>query len=248
MSLAMPGLASIVKKQYAFKLKAYMGVFTPLIVLQLTGILFSMNGVGSTGGGLFNSSFQVNYYSADLVIAFTILWGFINAILITTKDYKEDDFSFVTNRLSNNLANVLFLFTASFIGGITAILTGYLLRVLMYFVFDFEPAIDVGLDVDPPGFVLGIFAAILFVFLGSSFGYLVGSLVQLHKIFIAILPVVIIGSLLFLGRDQIYPLLWIGEFYFQESSFLLFLGKIFVTAGLVFAASSLLSNRQEVRK
>ena len=123
MSLKTINLAETVKKQFVFKLKANIDVFSSLVWIQLLAILFSLNGVASMGMGGTNLSVDVKYYSADLVIIFTMLWSFVTAITITTKPYRNHDFTFVSNRLSSSLSNILFLLTASFIGSITATLS-----------------------------------------------------------------------------------------------------------------------------
>ena len=51
MSLSKPSTFNIVKKQYAYKLQAYIQVFMSLVFIQMLGILFSFNGVGMSGGG-----------------------------------------------------------------------------------------------------------------------------------------------------------------------------------------------------
>lgn len=44
MSLTEVSLASVVIKQYKYKLKAYLGVFSSLVVLQILGVIFSFSG------------------------------------------------------------------------------------------------------------------------------------------------------------------------------------------------------------
>jgi hypothetical protein len=51
MSLKTINLAETVKKQFVFKLKANIDVFSSLVGIQLLAILFSLNGVGSMGMG-----------------------------------------------------------------------------------------------------------------------------------------------------------------------------------------------------
>ena len=135
MSLKTINLAETVKKQFVFKLKANIDVFSSLVGIQLLAILFSLGGVASMGMGGANLSVDVKYYSADLVIVFTMLWSFVTAITITTKPYRNHDFTFVSNRLSSSLSNILFLLTASFIGSITALLSGNLVKLLVSILF-----------------------------------------------------------------------------------------------------------------
>ncbi|WP_164670785.1 hypothetical protein [Virgibacillus doumboii] len=248
MSLTKPSLAGAVKKQFNFKLKSFVGVFSGLIILQLLALLFSLGGTASMSRGGTAYDFQVRYFGADIVVVFTMLWAFINAILIKTKAYTEDDFLFVTNRLSSNLSNIAFLVAACIVGGVTAILSGYLLKDVIYFLFDTSPIMQTGMA-NVPDLVIGILATILFVFTCSSAGYLVGTLVQLHKSMAYIIPVVVIGLIMVVAQQTgVHMVVEVGQFYFAESSFWILVCKTVATSAVLFGASILISNRLEVKK
>ena len=249
MSLTKVSLIDVVKKQYIYKLKAYSQVFMSLIFLQLLAVLFSMNGVGSMGGSTGGSvELQVKYFSADFVAAFTMLWGFITAILITTKAYRNDDFVFVTNRVSSNLSNAVFLLTASVIGGITAMLSSYLLKVIVYYFISDLSIKSITVLEAPMELLLGIFSTILYVFLFCALGYLVGTLVQISKAFTVLLPAAFFGTLILEGLSgKAGTVANVFDFFFTESSLVLFIVKIIVSAGLLFSGAFVLSNRLEVR-
>jgi hypothetical protein len=249
MSLTKVRMLDVVKKQYFYKLKAYIQVFMTLVILQLLAIFFSFNGTGMMGVGNGTIEIEVRYYSADIVVAFTMLWGFITAILITTKAYRNDDFAFVTNRVSSNLSNALFLLTASIIGGITAILSTYLMKVIMYFFVGDIFVKSTNAMVAPNELLVGILATIFYVFLFCALGYFVGTLVQISKIFIILLPALFFGSL-FLAetRGNAGIVQNVFEFIFMESSVPLFIVKIMIATGLLFFSAVILSNRMEVRQ
>jgi hypothetical protein len=247
MSLNKVQFANVVKKQYLFKLRAYTQVLLSLIMLQAVAILFSFNGVGSSGinSGLIDVS--TYFYSANFVVAFSMLWGFVTAILITTKSYRYDDFAFIANRFTSNLANLLVLLTASVIGSITSLLSTYLLKVLMRlfkgsFIQSANPPSSIGV------FLIGILAVILYIFLFSALGYLIGTLVQISKLFTVLLPALLFGSQFFAEAEGSTGMIQsVYEIFFKESSFLLFIGKVMVTAAVLFISAFLLSNRMEVR-
>ena len=246
MSLTTINLAETVKKQFVFKLKANIDVFSSLVGIQLLAILFSLNGVASMGMGGTNLSVDVKYYSADLVIIFTMLWSFITAITITTKPYRNHDFTFVSNRLSSSLSNILFLLTASFIGSITATLAGNLVKLLVSILFKQELFHFYNGSLE---FVLGIGVTIIYVFFLSSIGYLIGTLVQVSKGFIILIPVVFLGTIFLAASMHTEPLLiQIFQFYVLESSLLLFILKTLLTTVLFFIAAISLLNRMEVRR
>jgi hypothetical protein len=249
MSLTKVRMVDVVKKQYHFKLKAYIQVFMTLVILQLLAILFSNNGVGMMSSGSGTIELEVHYYTADIVVAFTMLWGFITAINITTKAYRNDDFVFVTNRVSSNLSNTLFLLTASIIGGVTAMLSTYLMKVIMYFLAGDLFGKSTNVIASPIEFLVGLFATILYIFLFCALGYLVGTLVQISKIFVVLLPAILFGSLFFAeARGNAGIIQNVYEFLFTESSFPLFIVKMIVAVGVLLSSAFILSNRMEVKQ
>ncbi|OIK16552.1 hypothetical protein BIV60_04400 [Bacillus sp. MUM 116] len=243
MSLSNPSLGHVVKQQFVYKLKAYQQAFISLVIVQGIAILFSIGGVGMMGSGSQSINISVKYYSADIVVVFTLLWGFITAINLTTKAYRYDDFAFVTNRISSNLSNILFLLTGSVIGGVTAMLSASLLKIIMVYVLNYQfvaPLSTMGVPVE---FMLGILTTCLYLFLFCALGYFVGMLVQIHKLFIVILPAVLLGGAF--GKEKLFiKLLGI---LFTESSLSIFIVKIIVAIALLFYSSVILSNRMEVR-
>lgn len=247
MSLTKVGLGEIVKKQYLFKLRAYSGMFSTLMVLQAIGIFFSTLGGSSSGTWSSNVSVTVTYYSAEQVMIFTMLWIFISAILITTRAYREGDFTFVTSRMSNNLANGLMLLTASLIGGLSSYLSGFLIKVIIRF-FDLSYLASTGLPPNWLELISGILAIILMMMLIGSLGYIIGTVIQLNKMFMVILPVLFIGFLFLANNVGDRNLaIELFNFYFEESSLILFTIKIVITTILLFIVSFTISNKQEVK-
>jgi hypothetical protein len=238
----------VVKKQYAYKLKAYIQVFTNLIALQLLAIFFSLNGVGSMGSSSGSIDIDVRFYSSDIVTGFTMIWAFIAAIIITTKAYRNDDFAFVTNRVSSNLSNALFLLTASVIGGITAMLSAYLMKMIMYFFVNAQYINGTSVMDAPIELLLGIFSTTCYVFLFGALGYLVGTLYQINKGFAILLPALFFGALIGEGSGNIKLVTTAFAFIFRETSILLFMVKIIVISGLLFFSAIALSNRMEVKQ
>lgn len=247
MSLTKIGIGELVKKQYFFKLRAYSGIFTTLIVLQAIGIFFSVLGGDSSGTASSKIELTVTSYSSEQVIIFTMIWIFISAILITTKAYREDDFTFVSNRMSNNLANGLVLLTASLLGGVTSYLSGFLIKIITRF-FDHNFLALTGLPSTKTELISGVSSIILIMVLLSSIGYLVGTIIQVSNVFIVILPALFVGFLFLadnVGNSNIA--FQVFEFYFNEPSILLFTMKMVVTSVLLYIGASIISNRQEVR-
>ncbi|GIN96661.1 hypothetical protein J6TS1_25310 [Siminovitchia terrae] len=249
MSLTEMSLSDVVKRQYEFKMRAFLGVFISMVGVHLISLLFSLGGVSSSGTSSSTGiSIDVSYYSADIIVIFTMVWIFITGILITTKSVRYDDFTFVANRLSSNLANVLFLLTASAIGGAAAVLVGFLLKVIVFFLADIQYSTGNSLMGAPAEFFIAVTAAILYMILFASLGYLTGMIVQVNKIFVFLLPALFAGFAVYLGISNVKLAKAIFDFIFAESSLLLFAVKALVLSALFFAGSMFLSNRMEVRK
>ena len=233
----------VIKKQLKFKLYANSGAFTSLMITQFIALLFSLAGVGSMGAGSDWYSISVKQYSADIIIAFTIIWGFITATIITTKAYRYDDFTFVSNRLTSNLSNVLFIILASGIGGVSAMLLGGLLKVIVYFWFGADQLINATSSVSD--LIIGLFVSFLYVLLFSAIGYFIGTLCQLHRLVVFFIPILFFGSL-FLG-GSIIGIDQLAAFFFVERSLLLFTVKAMITVAILFGSSVIMSKRLEVR-
>jgi hypothetical protein len=248
MYLTKVSLWDIVKKQLRFKMKSYRGMFTSLMMLQIIGILFSLGGEGGGGGGSDSLSYSMNNYSGNMLLAFMMIWAFISAIVVTTQAYRFDDYSFVANRLSSHLSNILFLGWASVIGGVTFLLASQSVKLAMLFQKDRE-----FIESQPMSMLQmteGLAATILYLFLFTALGYLVGMLVQRSKAFIIILPALLFGSLflnVFLASESTL-VIDIGQIFVRETSFMLFLLKVLLTSAIAYGISAWISNGLEVRK
>lgn len=243
-------LAALVKIQYRYKLHAFINHFFHMVIVHVFALLMSAGGTMSTGTGLAGGvMLTVKGYSADILIVFSFLWIFLTAIITTTKEYRNMDFALVSNRLSGNLSNILFLLTASLLGAISATLGGILLRLVVYF-FRSDVSINPANFVVPPQVLfLTILVAALYLVLFGSAGYLAGTLAQVNKLFAVLLPVLFLGSLIYdVNNNQGRVYGSIAGFFFKEASLALLAVKILVVATAFFCLAIVLSNRLEVRK
>lgn len=168
--------------------------------------------------------------------------------MITTKAERENGFTFVSNQLSNNLSNALFLLLASVLGGITTILASFLLRVIVYFFIDTNPIIGTGFTYQLSDVLIGIVAMIFYLILLGSFGYLLGMITQLHRMLPVIVPVLVIGMIITIAQTESDVIIRLSEFYYQETNALFFILKILVTSILCFIGAILVSHRLEARR
>lgn len=248
MFLIEANLFETTKKQFIVKLNAYIGTFTSLMFTQVIGILFSLAGSGSLGTGSNSLSLNITYYTGNIIIILTFIWMFITAVTVTTKQYRDGDFAFVTTRFSSNLANIAFLVTAALVGAVTAMLSGTLFKVLLYFFMRTEKIVSQTYIVPPLELAIGLIATFLYALLIAGLGFLAGNLVQLNKLFVVVLPATVIGFLFLevrLNGDGV--IMTVGKIFVMESSLLLLALKAFVTVALFFYSATLVSNRLEVR-
>lgn len=248
MSLTATNLLSVAKTQYRYKTKANSGMLVILIGVQLLAFLLSLNGVGSSGGSSSSISYSIKHISGDMIIIFTLIWALGIGISTATSGFKMD-FSFVSNRLSSHLSSMAFLITAAVVGGVTATLSGVLLRVFMYYTHSGVDA-GAGFYIAPLSLLSGILAASLYAVLISSIGYFAGMLVQRNLIFIVLLPGLFFGTLFVEARSTGQAELLINtiEFFSKESSLALFALKAILVAALFYGCVMLFSNRMEVRR
>ena len=247
MSLVTANPIETVKKQFAFKMRGNIDAFSSLIGIQLLGLFFSIiGGIGSYGSHSSRMMIEAKYYSADLVIFFSIVWGFVTAITITTKPYRNHDFTYITNRVTSSMANFLFLLTASCIAGLTAMLSKYLIFLAHNLLFSqpFYGSVSSGKE-----FVIGLIVTVLYIFWASSIGYLIGTFVQVNRMFAFLIPVLFFGILFldFIMTSEPFSQKLL-TFYTMESSLILFSLKTVITTILLFLASISILNRMEVRK
>lgn len=238
-------MIQVARTLFDYKLRAYVGLFFSLVVVQAFALLFSMNGVMQSGFGSGTLFVHTNTYSGDVVITFTMLWAFIAAITLTSKEIRNHDFMFVSNRMSASLANIAFFLLLSIVGAMTATLASVLVRVVVYFTHSSQFVTEQHFYLPPSELFLSMYVTAFYLFLLCALGYLAGMLVQLNKIFIVLLPSVVVGYLMVEARAT--GNLQLIEFYGGETSVLLFTVKAIVTAVLIYAGVILLSNRLEVR-
>ncbi|WP_186668056.1 hypothetical protein [Sporosarcina sp. BP05] len=249
MYLTEPRLTNIVKKQFLHKLNAYTGVFNSLIVMQLIGIFFGYGAGsgGSSNGGTLTIDYRLS--TGDGPVILTLLWAFSMGILVTTLAYRNDAFSFISNRLSHNISSILFLLFASAIAGTLAPLAGSIIKFISLFQSNPFFTEASGLVSSPTDFSIGVMTSILYTVLFASLGYVVGSFVQRSKFVLPLLiAAIFVFPLLQLNMGGLDFIAKIVAFFGSETSLLLFLMKIVVTVSIFFAISIRVTTKTEVRK
>lgn len=247
MYLTEPQFTDVVKKQIRYKWNAYSGVFSSLLIMQMIGFFF---GLGTGGGSHGSESIDISFTfsSGDSPAGFTFLWAFSMGILVTTLAYRNDAFTFVTNRLSHHLSSFLFLILASVIGGITAVLSSSFIKFISLFRDNMILIESVGLFDAPGDFFLRIVTSIAYTILFAGIGYAIGSFIQRSKLVIPVIVIVLFILPMFNSLHATGLIEKVVAFYGTETSFLVFLVKVVVTVLVLFGISVTLTNRLEVRK
>lgn len=248
MSLSNVSLTTAIKNQFHYKLKAYIGVFSSFVILQVFALLITMS---SSGGGYFSGDgIEISYsaYSSINIFMLTIIWAFIQSIIMSSKTSWEKNFPFVGNHISHDVSNFIFLLFMSMIAGILTVLSDFLLRVIIYYFFINENIYFYHSALTGQELLSGLTTISLYLILFCAIGYLLGTITRLHRMMPVLLPAIIVGVFISTAQTQSNLFMQILEFYYREGNTAVFIFKIIVPVLLLFFTSVLISSRVEVRK
>ncbi|KUO59480.1 MAG: hypothetical protein APF84_19440 [Gracilibacter sp. BRH_c7a] len=245
MYLTENSILSVAMKQYRYKLRSYLELFSGLFIMQILGLVLSLGAVSSYSSSSNILRVSVMNYHSSIIMIFTFMWIFALSIILTTRQYRNLNYTFVANRLSSLTSDIGFILTSCILGGLTASLHGMLLRVIIYFSVDNGELLPSMFKPSPSILFTGITAAILYMMIIGAVGYLFGLLVQTNKLFAVLIPALFFAAI----RMYIDPYITDAvEFYIKESSLTLFAGKVIVTVFVFFLFSMITSTRMEVRR
>jgi len=243
MFLSNSTLGEIVRTQVKFKMNAYLGTLVSLIVVQLLGLVFSLNGTGSMGTNINNTAIQVVIVSSDTVFIFVAIWALFIGNVITTKGYRNSNFSFVTNSLSNNLSNIIVLIVMSVFAGVTTFLSNYILRIVLPLFNNVDYVRSASILDNLLGSFANVGLLICLILMISAAGYLWGTLVYMHKAYMFLLIVLIIATPTTKTGQMILQLIFV-----DNGSLLFLIVKLIGVSIVLFVLASVCSNRLEVRR
>jgi len=239
----------IINVQYRYKLRAFSGLFTLLVIYQLIALVLSLGGVEQYGTGSNNVNINISIFSTNLMLAVTLLWALVIGWLLPGKQYREGDFYFSGNRVSSNLSNILFLITACVVGGLTVMLSNFLLKVVMVLGFHQKWLYEDVAAFGSAEWLKGFAAMILYIILFASLGYGLSSLLKLRngiRTFVVLFVICLVVGLSLFDKFQLF--IWFGHVFFEEASFFIFVWKVLLTTVIAFGLSIVFTNRQEVRR
>jgi hypothetical protein len=243
MSLVKSNFMSVVKQQCIFKLHSFSKFFFIVITTQIIGMFFALTNAGgniSTSNEIYSLNLEKN--STMQVFIFTIACVIGATILLNLKEYKDMDFTFVSNRMSSNVSNIGFLITLSLFGATTSAISAVLVRTIKYLFAGGAKVIEVGFFLTPGEIMCSIGAQFLYVLLLSSVVYFCTVLTQKSNTFIVVILTVVVLLPQTSLRGSVI------DFYIKEHSFIIFMIKTIITAVIFFSSSVLVSNNLEVRK
>lgn len=243
MSSARSNLLSVAKKQYFFKLKACSVFFLSLVITQMLGIIFSLSGQGgrmSTHSGTY--SVEISMLYSVPVFIFTVICAMACAIYLNAQEYKNVDFTFVSNRISGNISNIAFLITYAAIGAVTTGLSATFIRAAKLLMTGAENILETGFSITPIELACSIGSTFLYVLLFSSAAYLCAVLISKSKMFILLILAVVVLLPRTDGFKDLVKLITL------ENSFIMFMIKVIVISVICLGTSILLSNNLEVRR
>lgn len=243
MSLVKSNFMSVVKKQYIFKLQACSRFFLIIIGTQIIGMLFALTNAGgtiATSNDIYSINIDKN--STIQVFIFTLACVIGATIALNLKEYKDMDFTFVSNRTSSNLSNIEFLITLSLFGAFTSALSGVMVRTIKYLLIGGTKIIEVGFFLTQGEIMCSMGTSFLYILLVSSAVYFCSVLTEKANIFIVVILVVVVLLLQTPAFENII------DFYTKEHNFLIFMIKTIITASTFFTGSILVSNNLEVRR
>lgn len=236
--------ADAVKRQLFFKLKAYHNLIGTLFLFHIIALFFSIYGQSSS---VMNDYVTItnHTYTADIIIVFSFIWILTVSFYMTNRTSKNVMFSFVMSKMSNHVANILCMLCLSTLGAISSVLLGVATRLGMIFYYGFDHMFTYeSLSISQ------LFVAILVVFLYNvlifSFGYMIGEIIQLHRSFVLLVPIVLFGLLIF--TVNIFNEAYMFTFYIMETNLFIFIVKVLGSTVLFWVIAIQVSKRLEVRR
>lgn len=235
-------LFDIVKRQFAFKLKAHHNLIGTFILFQILGLFFSFYGQKSSVTEQ-AVTFTIETYSSDIIIGFTLVWIFVLPFYLTSASSKKMMHSFVTNKVTNFLSDIGLMFTLSLIGAISSVLLGTSIRLGILWYYDFNQIFTYEM-LSVSDLLLTIFLVFLYHLLLFSFSYLLGTTMQLHPRLVIIVPLLLLiipfFSIVFFNKVFIF------SFYVGEKSLIVFICKVLASSITFWLLSFFIDRRLEV--
>src|SRR5699024_473807 len=145
----------------------------------------------------------------------------------------------------NHMANILCMLALSLLGAMTSVLVGVVLRLGVVFyngvdnLFIYE-SLSIG------QLLLIMLTVFFYHILLFSFGYLIGEIIQLHKSFVLLIPLLLFGLLIF--TVNIFNEAHMITFYIMERNLAIFIVKVMSSSILFWVLALQVGKHLEVRQ
>ncbi len=252
MSLTHRTTGEVVKQQVVFKLRSNVTVFTVLFVIQAIVMGLMIDGLSvPVGFSMSNIDFRWYTFTNDRIVIASVFWAPVVGLLMATPRQRNASFMYVSTPVTDNLANFCFFGIAAIIAGITTVLSGSVMKLVM-FMKDGNSIIETpGLIAAPLDFFSRIAVMTLYFLLVMVVVYTCMLFVQMN--YLMIIPFVLL--VLFSTNSSVLEFLGIEgnitsifDYFYRESSFGLFLVKTGAVMVIVSAFSFFPSARIEVKQ
>ncbi|MDQ0159410.1 hypothetical protein [Alkalibacillus salilacus] len=230
----------VTRQQVGLKLAAFRRVFSTLAILQIVGFLFSVAGSQQVGGSTDVMSYMLWEINSNVVIMFTLLWALATLFGMITRDQRQMEFMFVTNRFISHLSNIIFLIIMSVVAAFFTVGMTLTMQTIGYFLHD-------------PLIIQSVFTVLdlvvlwgivtLLVLLISIASYTLATIMQLHTLLKVIVPAVVIGAFYMLA-----PIRNVFGWVVLEQSVLMLMVKVLMVALMLSAVVLFGVKRLEVRR
>ncbi|MBK3495921.1 hypothetical protein JFL43_13835 [Viridibacillus sp. YIM B01967] len=239
MSLMMKAM----KAQIKFKLNAYSEGMIYLIVFQIIGVvLFSFSGSGQMGRGAGNFKLEISLYSPAGIFILSALWMFYVAVSLTRKETRRELLPFICLPKLSSISDIIILIGMSAFLSFTVMLSNYLLYDIIVLFTKKEFSGSMAIFDEPKVFFINLIGVFIVSMTVAAFGYLIGTLVQISKLFIIVLIA------LFIAYVKSKLILFIGHYFYEQNpQFLPFAIFNIAIAISCFFIAYLISSRMEVK-
>ncbi|MGE7624755.1 hypothetical protein ACQKMD_17375 [Viridibacillus sp. NPDC096237] len=242
MSLTNKTFVEMLQVQVKFKLHAYLGMVTYLIILQVVGMLLSL--VSSSTMSLGSDIVDVNFsiFRTTMVLVLSCFWSFYIGMLMMRHDQRADIMPFVTTRTMSSASDSIVLAIIAIFAGITTMLSNYVVRIIVMLKSN-QNIIAMEDVFNAPGIFLKNIAAFIVVILCvASVGYFFGMIMQKSKLVMCIISASCF-SMLFteLGQEILLSIRQLGMHP------ILYFAVNLLTSAILFILSAMMANNLEVR-
>ncbi|MGE7838428.1 hypothetical protein [Viridibacillus arvi] len=243
MSLTNKTFAETLQVQVKFKLHAYLGMIVYLIMVQIVGILMSL--MGPTGMSSVSSFIDINaeMYTPTVLIFLSNLWAFYVGLLMTRHDQRADIMPFVSTRIMSSIGDVVVLVALAVYAGITAMLSNYVVRIVILLKSNKHMLSDENMFSAPEVFIENLVAFIFFILCFAAVGYFLGMIAQKSKKVLFII-VAVFFSMLFTSFGQEILL---GTIKIAQFGLFSFMGVMIILSATCFIVATFLARNLEVK-